>query len=240
MKIILILLSAFILLSCGNESSELETFEAPETNQGITDTTSSNEILTPNLIDFESYTGDMPDYYGRVVDVADGDTFYVDWFTEDKMGVRIKGIDTPETVDSRKDVQFWGPEASEYTKEVLSPGTIIRLDFNGNITGPFGRLLAYVYYWDNIEEEWVYFNEQALRDGMAFVYPDYRFEYIDEFMEYQAYAIENENGMWSDYDSIENNVVRDIEELFNHPDAGWFRADMRRERPNLYEELREN
>lgn len=237
MKKLLIILITLFFISCGQPEVEtgLDTNLETETWPDVDTSIQADQILTPSQINFDDYTGDMPDYYGKVLRVADGDTFYVDWFTEDSMGVRIKGIDTPETVDRRTDVQFWGPEASEYAKEVLSPGTIVRLDFNGNITGPFGRLLAYVYYWDG--DEWVYYNEQALRDGMAFVYPDYRFDYIEEFLEYQAHAIENENGMWADYDSIENEVVRNVEELFNHPKAGWFRADTRRENPDLYEEL---
>lgn len=230
MKTILILLLVLSIFSCS--SGEDEYLEPVDYTLDVT-----TSELTPDMINFEEYTGDMPDYYGRIVDVADGDTFYVDWFTEDKMGVRVKGIDTPETVDSRKDVQFWGPEASEYTKSILTPGTIVRLDFNNEITGPFGRLLAYVYYWDG--EEWIYWNEEVLKTGMAFVYPNYRFEYVEEFLEYQSYAVENNLGMWSDYDSIDNDVVRNIEELFNHPKAGWFRADTRRENPDLYDQLRD-
>jgi len=230
-KILIFILTLFIV-GCGSD------YEEDYTTVSMPEETSSTMYgpLIPSQIDFDHYTGDMPDYYGRIVDVADGDTFYVDWFTEDKMGVRVKGIDTPETVDSRKDVQFWGPEASEYTKSILTPGTIVRLDFNGEITGPFGRLLAYVYYWNG--EEWIYWNEEVLRQGMAFVYANYEFAYVDEFMEYQADAIASGRGMWSDYDSIDNEVVRDIEEFFNHPDAGWFRADMRRENRELYDELR--
>lgn len=225
MKKIILILTIVLFIACG---AEVET----QSNESA-----DFDLLHPSEIDFSEYTGDMPNYYGKIVDVADGDTFYIDWFTEDKMGVRVKGIDTPETVDSRKDVQYWGPEASEYTKSILKPGTIICLDFNAEITGPFGRLLAYVYYWDG--NEWVYWNEQILKDGMAFVYPDYRFAYIEEFLEYQSYAIENENGMWANPEKINNNVVTDIEELFNHPKAGWFRADTRRENPDLYDELKE-
>jgi micrococcal nuclease len=230
-KFLLLTIIIFLIIGC---EAQIEIDSRP-TGQTLA---AESNLPSPPQIDLSQYTGDMPDYYGRVVDVADGDTFYIDWYTEDKMGVRIKGIDTPETVDSRKDVQYWGPEASEYTKSILSPGTIIRLDFNGEITGPFGRLLAYVYYWDG--DEWVYWNEKVLKDGMAFVYANYEFVYVEEFLEYQSHAIENGSGMWSNPGNIENEVVRNIEEFFNHPDAGWFRADMRRENPDLYEKLKGN
>lgn len=226
MKKFLLIMTIFLFIGC---SASIET---QPTEQIV-----NSGPPPPSEIDFSEYTGDMPDYYGKIIDVADGDTFYVDWFTEDKMGVRVKGIDTPETVDSRKEVQYWGPEASEYTKSILTPGTIVRLDFNDEITGPFGRLLAYVYYWDG--DEWISWNKQVLKDGMAFVYPDYKFAYVEEFLEYQAYAIENEKGMWANPDEIDNEVVRDIRELFNHPKAGWFRGQTRRENPDLYDELKE-
>lgn len=230
-KFLLLAIIIFLIIGC---EAQVE-IDSRSTEQTLA---AESKPPAPSQIDLSQYTGDMPDYYGKVVGVADGDTFYIDWYTEDKMGVRIKGIDTPETVDSRKDVQYWGPEASEYTKSILSPGTIIRLDFNGEITGPFGRLLAYVYYWDG--DEWVYWNEKALKDGMTFVYANYEFAYVEEFLEYQAYAIENGNGIWANPENIENEVVRNIEEFFNHPDAGWFRADMRRENPDLYEKLKGN
>ena len=38
-------------------------------------------------LNLELYTQDLPDYYGIVVAVADGDTFYVDWFSDKRKGV---------------------------------------------------------------------------------------------------------------------------------------------------------
>lgn len=205
----------FLFLSCTEEDPLVieSTFEDSST--------SMSSFPHPDQIDFDSYTGDMPDYYGEIVDVADGDTIYVDWFTEDRMGVRVKGIDTPETVDRRKPVQYWGPEASEFTKSRLTPGTIVRLDFEGEITGPFGRLLAYVWYWDG--QEWIYWNREILETGNAFVYADYEFEYPNEFLEYQESAIVNERGMWANPDRIENDVVVTEEEFAER--EYWYRRD---------------
>ena len=55
-----------------------------------------------------------------VVHVADGDTIVVDVAGHTEK-VRILGADTPETVDPRKPVQCYGPEASAHTKARLAP-----------------------------------------------------------------------------------------------------------------------
>lgn len=180
----------------------------------------SEDMLNPSEINFLQYTENMPYYYGKIISIADGDTFYIDWFSEDKMGVRVKGIDTPETVDRRKSVQYWGPEASKYTKEKLQPGTIVCLKFEGNITGPFGRLLAYVYYWNG--KEWIYWNEEILKAGMAFVYWKYSFEYPLEYLKYQQYAMDRKLGMWANPELIDNDIVMSEEEFYEK--VSWFRT----------------
>lgn len=204
-----------VLLSCTSESSD----QIYTTGAHYWD----GSFPPPSLeyIDLSLYNQTMPDYYGLIVDVADGDTFYVDWFSEDKMGIRVKGVDTPETVDRRKEVQHWGPEASAYAKSILVPGTLVRLKFEGNITGPFGRLLAYVWYWNG--QEWIYWNQQVLESGNAFVYIDYEFEYPNEFLEYQQVAIENEAGMWANPELIENTVATTREEFAEA--ESWYRRN---------------
>lgn len=185
--------------------------------------TTKKQLVLPDQqvgkIDFEYYTSDMPDWYGKIIKIADGDTFYIDFYSEKKMGVRVKGIDTPETKDHRKKVQFWGPEASEYAKSVLKPGTIVKLDFEGEITGPFGRLLAYVWYWNG--KQWVFWQEELLKSGNAFVYWNYEFELPELFLEWQAEAIINGRGIWSNPEAIENDIVIDIESLDKK--AGWYK-----------------
>lgn len=181
----------------------------------------TEEALHPKNIDLMVYVQNLPDYYGFVTRVADGDTFYVQWFSEEQMGIRVKGIDTPETVHRTRGVEHWGPEASEYAYRVLKPGTLVRLKFEGAITDPFGRLLAYVWYWDGYE--WVNFQEEMLRTGNAFVYHDYRFEYPNEYMDFQQYAIDNRLGMWANPELIVNDVVTTREEFARR--RLWYRRE---------------
>lgn len=214
-KIIFALLIVFVLLSC-----------TPQTDDYNYTTDSyywDGSFPPPDLsyIDLSLYNYKMPDYYGLIISVIDGDTFYVDWFSENKMGIRVKGVDTPETVDRRKDVQYWGPEASVYAKEILQSGMLVRLKFEGNITGPFGRLLAYVWYWDG--QEWIDWNRQVLESGNAFVYIKYRFEYPNEYMAFQQYAIDNKLGMWANPELIENDVAMSRDEFAQK--ISWYRRN---------------
>jgi micrococcal nuclease len=78
-----------------------------------------------------------------VVHVVDGDTIVVALRSGHTETVRILGADTPETVDPRKPVQCYGPEASAYSKAHLS-GRPVRLEFDVERRDRYGRLLAYV------------------------------------------------------------------------------------------------
>jgi micrococcal nuclease len=57
--------------------------------------------------------------------------------------VRLIGIDTPETVDPRRPVGCYGPEASARTAELLPPGTAVQLQLDAEARDHFGRLLVY-------------------------------------------------------------------------------------------------
>ena len=81
--------------------------------------------------------------HGVVSRVVDGDTVYVSsgGRSED---VRLLGIDTPETVDPRRPVGCYGPEASAYTKHLLT-GRWVTLVYDRVTRDVYGRYLAYVY-----------------------------------------------------------------------------------------------
>ena len=79
-----------------------------------------------------------------VMHVVDGDTIVVE-VADRTETVRILGADTPKTVDRRKPVQCYGPEASAHTKARLAPGTRVTLETDAETRDKYGRLLAYVY-----------------------------------------------------------------------------------------------
>lgn len=76
--------------------------------------------------------------------VIDGDTVDVriDGTTE---RLRLIGVDTPETVDPDRPAQCFGAEASARTKELLPPGTAVRIERDDVARDRYGRLLVYVW-----------------------------------------------------------------------------------------------
>jgi len=77
---------------------------------------------------------------GTVERVVDGDTFVLAGGAR----VRLLGIDTPETVDPDRPVGCFGPQASAYSKHLLT-GRRVRLVYDREHHDVYGRLLAYVY-----------------------------------------------------------------------------------------------
>lgn len=79
-----------------------------------------------------------------VVRVIDGDTIVVADSGGRILRVRLLGMDTPETVDPRKPIQCYGPQASAYTKHLLT-GRRVTLRYDRVLHDRYGRVLAYVY-----------------------------------------------------------------------------------------------
>ena len=90
-----------------------------------------------------SHDGVAPIIHGTVVRAVDGDTIIVAAGdrTED---VRLIGMDTPETVDPRRPVGCYGPQASTYTKHLLT-GRRVTLEYDRVQRDRYGRYLAYVF-----------------------------------------------------------------------------------------------
>jgi len=81
---------------------------------------------------------------GTIEQVIDGDTVVARVDGRDEH-VRLIGIDTPETVDPKRPVMCFGPEASAETHQLLPLGTPVRLVRDIEARDAYGRLLAYVY-----------------------------------------------------------------------------------------------
>lgn len=100
-------------------------------------------------------------------------------------------MDTPETVDPRKKVQFFGKEASNYVKSRLT-GQEIELEFDFNPRDKYDRLLAYVWIGGTN------FDLELIRLGYARAYLRFPFRYFKEFEKAGKEAIKNRVGMWAD------------------------------------------
>jgi len=103
---------------------------------------------------------------GTVVRAVDGDTILVS--AEGKVwDVRLLGIDTPETVDPRKPVQCYGPEASHFTKSLVT-GRRVVLRYDQEHHDRYGRVLAYVYLASGRDR---FVNARLVRLGYARTFP---------------------------------------------------------------------
>lgn len=129
---------------------------------------------------------------GRVLvtDVVDGDTIHVQT-PEGRTTVRLKCIDTPETVHPRKPVQPYGPEASEFTKKSLTRKWV-HLEFDSrDRIDRYGRTLAYVFLGEG-----TFFNEELVRLGLART-TQYPCRYRHDVEVAEAEARRAGRGLWS-------------------------------------------
>ncbi len=120
--------------------------------------------------------------------VIDGDTIQLD----DSRKVRLIGVDTPETVHPQKEVEYYGKEASDFTKSMLE-GKEVYLEYDVQPTDKYGRTLAYVWLSDG-----TLFNELLVLKGFAQVstYPP-NVKYVERFTMAQKQAIEANADLWA-------------------------------------------
>ncbi len=139
-----------------------------------------NEVIDPHI----SY---------EVVKVVDGDTFEIRIGKKTEK-VRMLGVDTPETVDPRKEVQCFGKEASLKTKDLLLKKMVsLQSDATQSVRDRYGRILAYVYQGD------IFVNKYLIEEGYAHEYT-YSIPYTHqrEFKTAERRARELKKGLWGD------------------------------------------
>ena len=138
---------------------------------------------------------------GVVVRVVDGDTASIRVNGEDRR-VRFLGVDTPETVHPNKPVQYYGKEASNFSKESLT-GKNVWLEYDASPTDRYGRHLAYIWTSrpDSVTESSMrnsMFNAKLLLGGYAkvmIIKPNGK--YADLFRKFESEAKTAKRGLWS-------------------------------------------
>jgi len=79
--------------------------------------------------------------------VSDGDTMVISWSEDDKERVRVLGIDTPEIGHENHFIsedQAFGPEASEFAKQLFAAAESIQL-LRAEEADGYGRTLGYFF-----------------------------------------------------------------------------------------------
>lgn len=141
-------------------------------------------------------------YQVSVQRVVDGDTIIVDFLTGEQERVRLIGVNTPETVHPKKPVEYYGKEASDFTKRELA-GKKVWLKMDVQVRDRYQRALGYI--WLEVPKE----DESAIRRGMfnaklllegygqvMTIQPNSR--YAEMFMGFQQEAREQKRGLWKD------------------------------------------
>ncbi|NLY21082.1 MAG: nuclease [Tissierellia bacterium] len=155
-------------------------------------------------VEFIKENNDNTFQEAKVDRVVDGDTIHVE-IADEIYKIRMILVDTPETVHPNKPVEWYGKEASDYTKSQLSD-TIVYLQKDVSDTDRYGRLLRYVWLErpssdEPTEEEisTMCFNSLLLENGYAQIStfpPDVKYQ--EFFQTREQIARENKSGLWGD------------------------------------------
>lgn len=134
--------------------------------------------------------------------VVDGDTIVVDFSTGKQERVRLIGVNTPETVHSKKPVEYYGKEASDFTKRELT-GKKVWLQMDIQVRDRYRRALGYIWLEPPEEGESAVrrgmFNARLLLEGygqVMTIQPNSR--YAEMFVGFQQEAREQKKGLWKD------------------------------------------
>lgn len=139
---------------------------------------------------FQSVEQGQPGLY-TVVDFSDGDTIAVD-MNGTRETIRLIGVDTPETHHPNLPVQCFGPEASSFTKQLISNQKVrLAADPTNQNRDRYNRLLRYVYLSDGRLVQ-----NEIIKNGYGFSYTQFPFTKTAEFEALEDEAKAHNRGLW--------------------------------------------
>jgi len=126
-----------------------------------------------------------------VTRVVDGNTLVLDG----RERVHLIGVDTSESKYPNEPVEYFGKEATAFTKRMVQ-GKSVRLKFdqaNAHIDhkDKYKRTLAYVFLWDG-----TFLNAEIIKQGYGHAYTGFPFKYMDKFRRYEREARAKNRGLW--------------------------------------------
>lgn len=127
-----------------------------------------------------------------VTSVVDGDTVVVALQGGKEATVRVEGIDTPETVDPRKPVQCFGPEASAAMHTLVEGKSVILELKPDEDKDKYGRLLRYIRL--NGED----IGARLIREGYAFSYRSFPHPRLQDYNALEKEAKKEKRGLWGE------------------------------------------
>lgn len=128
----------------------------------------------------------------KVARVVDGDTLHLE-SASGTFGVRLIGVDTPETVHPTKGVECFGPEASAFTKTLAGQTVKFGADPTQGEFDRYDRALGYIWFEGRL------INQELIVRGLAREYTYSKpYRYQQEFRQAQSEAQAAQAGIWSD------------------------------------------
>ena len=123
--------------------------------------------------------------------VVDGDTLLL----QSGERVRLIGVDTPEIKHPKKPVEYFGKEASDFTRRMVERKRV-RLEFDQANAARghkdrYGRTLAYVFL-----EDGTLLNAKIIKQGYGHAYTQFPFSRMEEFRRLEREAREEQRGLW--------------------------------------------
>jgi micrococcal nuclease len=110
--------------------------------------------------------------------------------------IRMIGVDTPETVKASTPVEFFGKEASNFTKTMLPVGSEVYVSYDWDPRDQYNRLLAYVWY--SQDGQWILHNLSLVSNGYGNAFTSFSFDedYMGIFIEAERMARKQGRGLW--------------------------------------------
>lgn len=150
--------------------------------------TSLVAVLTAALVGCGNTSGAET---GSVVRIIDGDTLVINTGSQDET-VRLLNVDTPETKHPDKPVECLGPQATDFLRGLLPPGTEVGLDFDQEREDQYGRTLAAVW-----TEDRTLVNAAIAKQGLGVaVLFEPNDKYYEPVQQAQAEAQKQERGLY--------------------------------------------
>jgi endonuclease YncB( thermonuclease family) len=123
---------------------------------------------------------------GKVISVYDGDTITVSTSDNQKVKIRLYGIDAPELKK-----QPYGAASRNYLQRLILNKTVEITDLGKDL---YGRTVAKIYYKNE------YINLKLIQSGMAWHYSAYSKDL--DLKEAQIIAKDHEAGLWKNEMSV--------------------------------------
>ena len=131
--------------------------------------------------------------YYAVLEVVDGDTFWIDDGSEKGVKTRLIGIDAPETRNTgKKSAHPYGPTSRDFLQSLIGAHKV-RLEYDVRRRDQYKRLLVYAFLPDGR-----HINAEMIRQGHAQIMtvpPNVK--YADYFYSLQVEARSAGRGLWA-------------------------------------------